>query len=54
MHATLTNLSEHAVSEKSTPRISRFILPIALILVVLAVEAGWVALLGYGVVFLLS
>ena len=54
MHGTIAHHSEHAVSEKPKHRVPRFILPLALVLVVLAVEAGWVALLGYGIVFLFS
>jgi hypothetical protein len=56
MHATTTaELSNHSGSEKSKPRVFGHILAIALVaVVVLAAEAAWVALLGYGLIFLFS
>ena len=57
MHAMTTDaqLSNHSSSEKSEPRASVHGLAIALLaVVVLAAEAAWVALLGYGIIFLFS
>jgi hypothetical protein len=56
MHATTTaQLPNHSGSEKSKPRVFGHILAIALVaVVVLAAEAAWVALLGYGLIFLFS
>ena len=56
MHVTTTvQLSKHSGSEKSKPRVFAHILVIPLVaVVVLAAEAAWVALLGYGLIFLFS
>jgi hypothetical protein len=56
MHATTTaQLSNHSGSEESKPRVFGHILGIALVaVVVLAAEAAWVVLLGYGLIFLFS
>ena len=56
MHVTtIAELSNHFGSEKSKPRAFVHGLAIALLaVVVLAAEAAWVALLGYGVTFLFS
>jgi hypothetical protein len=55
MHATTTaQLSDHSGSEKSKPRVFGHILAMALVAVVLAAEAAWVAMLGYGLIFLFS
>jgi len=55
MHATTAQLSNHSGAEKSKPRVLAHILAIALVaVVVLAAEAVWVALLGYGLIFLFS
>ena len=55
MHATTTaELSSHSGSEKSKFRVFGHIFAMALVVVVLAAEAAWVALLGYGLIFLLS
>jgi hypothetical protein len=50
MHGTLA----HTVYERPTLRVFRFVLTMTLVLIVLALEVGWVALLGYGLVFLFS
>jgi hypothetical protein len=55
MHATTTaQLSSHSGAEKSKHRAFGHIFAIALGVVVLASEAAWVALLGYGLIFLFS
>ena len=55
MHATTTTqLSNHSGAEKSKHRVFGHIFAMALVVVVLAAEAAWVALLGYGLIFLLS
>ena len=56
MHAmTTAQLSNHSGAEKSKYRAFGHILVIPLVAVaVLAAEAAWVALLGYGLIFLFS
>ena len=56
MHAmTTAQLSNHSGAEKSKHRTSGHVLVIPLVAVaVLAAEAAWVALLGYGLIFLFS
>ena len=56
MHATTTaQLSNHSGAEKSKHRVFGHIFAMALVVVVvLAAEAAWVALLGYGLIFLFS
>jgi hypothetical protein len=54
MPATAAVLSDSSASEKVESRFFERVWLIALVLVVLAVEVGWVALLGYGLVFLFS
>jgi hypothetical protein len=58
MHATTAHLSDHSASEKPKSRIFGRFWRIALVFVglavVLAAEVGWVAVLGYGLVFLFS
>ena len=51
--ATAQLLDHSAEKPRSIPAFGRLWL-IAFVLVVLAAEAGWVALLGYAVVFLFS
>jgi hypothetical protein len=55
MHATTTaQLSNHSGAEKSKHRVFGHISAMALVVVVLAAEAAWVTLLGYGLIFLFS
>ena len=55
MHAmTTAQLSNHSGAEKSKHRVLGHIFAMALVVVVLAAEAVWVALLGYGLIFLFS
>jgi hypothetical protein len=56
MHGTLAHAvyDKPTTYEKPTTRVFRFVLTMTLLLIVLAVEVGWVALLGYGLVFLFS
>jgi hypothetical protein len=54
MPATAAVLSDSSASEKVESRFFERVWLIALVLVVLAVEVVWVALLGYGLVFLFS
>jgi hypothetical protein len=56
MHAiTTAQLPDHSGFEKSKPRVFGHIFAIGLVVVVvLAAEAAWVALLGYGLIFLFS
>jgi hypothetical protein len=58
MQATTAHLSDHSAPEKPKSgifgRLWRKTLVLVGLAVVLAVEVGWVALLGYGLVFLFS
>ena len=55
MTAATEQLSDHSAIEE-TGSFTGFgrLWPIAFVLVVLAAEVGWMALLGYGLVFLFS
>ena len=55
MTAATEQLSDHtAFEETGSLRALGRLWPIAFVLVVLAAEVGWVALLGYGLVFFFS
>jgi hypothetical protein len=51
---TTAQLSNHSGAEKSKHRVFGHIFAMALVAVVLAAEAAWVAPLGYGLIFLFS